>query len=54
MEEGLPALEENGFTIADFTPERVTLRYFRWKLGRPEAALDTLEPFRVTNLVVPG
>ena len=52
VEEGLPTLEENGFTIADFTPERVTLRYFRWKLGRPEAALDTLEPFRVTNLVV--
>ena len=53
VEEGLPALEENGFTIADFTPERVTLRYFSWKLGRPEAALDSLEPFRVTNLVKP-
>ena len=54
VEEGLPTLEENGFTIADFTPERVTLRYFRWTLGRPEAALDTLEPFRVTNLVARG
>lgn len=54
VEEGLPALEENGFTIADFTPERVTLRYFSWKLGRPEAALDTLEPFRVTNIGIPG
>jgi hypothetical protein len=54
VEEGLPALEENGFTIADFTPDRVTLRYFSWKLGRPEAALDTLEPFRVTELVVPA
>ena len=54
VEEGLPALEENGFTIADFTPEHVTLRYFRWKLGRPEADLDTLEPFRVTRLPVPG
>jgi hypothetical protein len=53
-EEGLPALEENGFTIADFTPDRVTLRYFSWKLGRSESALDTLEPFRVTNLVVPA
>ena len=53
VEEGLPALEENGFTIADFTPERVTLRYFSWKLGRPEAALDSLEPFRVTDLVKP-
>ena len=54
MEEGLPTLEENGFTIADFTPERVTLRYFRWTLGQPEAALDTLEPFRVTTLAARG
>ena len=54
VEEGLPALEENGFTIADFTPERVTLRYFSWTLGRPEAALDTLNPFRVTELAVRG
>ena len=53
-EEGLPALEENGFSILDFTPERVTIRYFRWKLGRPEPALDTLEPFRVTELSVPA
>ncbi|HTG88690.1 MAG TPA: hypothetical protein VL914_00800 [Vicinamibacterales bacterium] len=54
VEEGLPALEENGFTIADFTPARVTLRYFRWKLGQPESVLDTLEPFRTTNLMVPA
>ena len=52
--EGLPALEENGFTIADFSPERVTLRYFRWKLGQPESVLDTLEPFRTTDLMVPA
>ena len=54
VEEGLPTLEDNGFTIADFTPERVRLRYFRWKLENPEAALDTLEPFRVTDIPLPG
>jgi hypothetical protein len=54
VDEGLPALEENGFLIADFTPERITLRYFKWKLGMPEASLDALEPFRVTNLAVPA
>jgi hypothetical protein len=54
MDEGLPALEENGFTIADFTPDRAILRYFKWKLGQPEAALDALEPFRTTTLVTPG
>jgi len=31
-----------------------TLRYFNWKLGRSEGSLDTLEPFRVTQLAVPG
>jgi hypothetical protein len=54
VEEGLPALEENGFSIADFTPERITLRYFRWKLGQPESDLDKLDPFRVTTLLVPA
>ncbi len=54
VDEGLPALEENGFTIVDVTPERMTLRYFSWRLGRPEAALDTLEPFRVSTFVRPG
>jgi hypothetical protein len=54
VEEGLPALEENGFSIVDFTPEHITLRYFRWKLGQPESDLDTLDPFRVTTLVVPA
>jgi hypothetical protein len=54
VDEGLPALEENGFTIADFTPERITLRYFKWKLGRPESDLDTLEPFRTTTFGVPS
>ena len=52
VDEGLPALEENGFLIADFNREHMTLRYFRWKLGQPEAELDTLEPFRVTELAV--
>jgi hypothetical protein len=54
VEEGLATLEENGFILADFTPERITLRYFRWKLGRPEAALDELEPFRTTVLPRPA
>ena len=54
VEEGLPALEENGFMIVDFTPAGATLRYFRWKLGQSEGSLDTLEPFRVTELAVPG
>lgn len=54
VDETLPALEENGFTLADLTPGKVILRYFKWKQGQPEAALDSLEPFRVTELERPA
>ena len=54
MEENLKPLEENGFIIADFTPESITVRYFRFSYHTqsPEA-IDTLEPFRVTELKRP-
>jgi hypothetical protein len=50
VEERLPALEENGFLIADFTPEAIAIRFFRWLPGQGEAAIDTLQPFRTTEL----
>jgi hypothetical protein len=43
--EDLKPLEWNGFTIADFTPRKVEFQMFRWKLGQPETALETLTPF---------
>ena len=43
-EELLRPIEENGFTIADFTPGDVTLRCFNWR-NAPVEAIDTLEPF---------
>lgn len=48
-EEGLKPLEENGFTLADFTPGEVTLRYFKWR-HEPETAIDALQPFRTTTI----
>ena len=51
MEETLKPLEENGFLIMDLTPDTVTLRYFRWnRKTQPVEAIDTLEPFRTTDL----
>ena len=54
LEEGLAALkplEENGFIIADFTRESITIRYFRFNYHQQAAdVIDTLEPFRVTEL----
>ena len=54
MQENLKPIEENGFIIADFTPESITIRYFRFNYHKqaPEV-IDTLEPFRVTELKRP-
>lgn len=50
VEERLPALEENGFLIADFTPETITIRFFKWLPNDGEEAIARLEPFRTTEL----
>jgi hypothetical protein len=55
MEESLKPIEENGFIIADFTPEGITIRFFRFNYHRQSAdEIDTLEPFRVTELKRPS
>jgi hypothetical protein len=51
MEETVAPIEENGFLIADFTSENITLRYFKWnQKTQPETDIDSLEPFRTTEL----
>jgi hypothetical protein len=55
MEENLKPIEENGFIIADFTRESITVRYFRFNYHKQAAdVIDTLEPFRVTELKRPS
>jgi len=55
MQEDLKPLEENGFVIADLTPDKIVLRYFRWNAHRDSIeAIDTLEPFRATELKRPA
>jgi len=55
MEENLKPIEENGFIIADFTPETITLKYFRFNYYRQSPdEIDALEPFRVTELKRPA
>jgi hypothetical protein len=50
MEESLKPLEENGFIIADFTPENISVQYFRFNYHKQNPdVIDTLEPFRVTE-----
>jgi hypothetical protein len=54
VEEGLPILEKNGFIIADFTPGRIVIRFFAWRPPEPVEAIDSLEPFHVLELKLPG
>ena len=45
LEQGLEPLEKNGFSIIDFTEDRIEGRMFSWKMDEPEERLDRLEPF---------
>ena len=55
MREDLTPIEENGFTIADFTLDSITLQYFRWNAHRDDvAAIDTLQPSRTSRFDRPG
>lgn len=56
VEEYLPVIEDLGFILADFTPDRITIRFFRWgwRADQPEDMIDALQPFRVLELERPG
>jgi hypothetical protein len=55
MQEDLKPIEENGFIIADLTPDTIVLSYFRWNAHRDSVeAIDTLKPFRTTELKRPA
>jgi len=45
LDAGLDPLEKNGFSIIDFTEDRIEARMFSWKMGEPESSLDNLKPF---------
>lgn len=53
-EEWVPALEENGFSLFDFTPESVTVSQFRWTPDQGEDAIDELVPFVVRTFERPS
>jgi hypothetical protein len=51
MQETVKPIEENGFLLMDFTPETVTLRYFKWnQKSQPVSDIDKLESFHTTEL----
>ena len=55
LEESVAPIEDHGFTLVDFLPDRMVLRQFRWDVDRqPLEAIDTLEPFHTSELTPPG
>ena len=51
LEEAVAPIEEHGFTLADFLPDRIVLRQFRWDVNsQPLEAIDRMEAFYTTEL----
>jgi hypothetical protein len=54
MDEQVRPIEQHGFTLADFTPDKVSLRMFKWDVKtQPPEAMDALEPFHAVELARP-
>jgi phosphodiesterase/alkaline phosphatase D-like protein len=55
LDESVKPIEQNGFTIVDFTPDKMVLRFYKWDAkSRPPEAIDRLEAFHTTELVRPA
>jgi hypothetical protein len=55
MEEAVKPFEQHGFTIADFTPDKIVLRLFKWDVKtQPAEAIDTLAPFHTAEMPRPS
>ena len=55
MDEQVKPIEQHGFTLADFTPDKVVLRMFKWDVRtQPPEAIDALQPFHVAELARPA
>ena len=55
MIEEVKPIEQHGFTIVDFTPDKMVLRFFTWDCKTQSVdAIDTLVPFHTTELAKPA
>lgn len=51
VDASIPAMEENGFLLIDFTPASMRLSFFRWSPKRlPVSAISELMPFEEVEL----
>jgi hypothetical protein len=55
LDEQVKPIEEHGFTLVDFTPDKMVLRFFRWDVKtQPVEAIDTLQAFHTEVLMRPS
>jgi len=55
FDEAIPAIEQNGFIIADFLPAHISVRFFRWdRRTQTMADMETLMPFRTIEMRRPS
>jgi hypothetical protein len=55
VQEEVRPIEQHSFTIADFLPDRIILKFFKWDLkSQPPEVIDRLEPFHTTEIGRPG
>jgi hypothetical protein len=55
MDEQVKPIEQHGFTIADFLPDRIVLRMFKWDVKTQSVEdIDKLEPFHTAELTTAG
>jgi hypothetical protein len=55
MVEDVKPIEQHGFTLVDFTPDKIVLQFFKWdRKTQPVENIDTLRPFHITELIRPS
>ena len=55
LEEQVKPIEQHGFTLVDFTPDKMVLRMFKWDINtQPVEAIDALQPFHIAELTRPA
>jgi phosphodiesterase/alkaline phosphatase D-like protein len=54
MDEQVKPIEQHGFTLVDFTPDKMVLRLFKWDWKTQTVeTIDNLEPFHTAELMRP-
>src|SRR5215475_10179741 len=55
MAEDVKPIEQHGFTLVDFTPDKIALRLFKWDWKTQSVdEMDTLQPFHTAELTPPA